>query len=655
MAWQQFTITLVSLSLISLLIRYGVASGFRISDVSNISSGFLPSPADGSRHTTMLLPLFPPKDASRRAEISRRHLQKSPASARMSLHDDLLINGYYTTHIWIGTPPQKFALIVDTGSTVTYVPCSSCKKCGNHQDPKFQPEKSSTYQSVKCDKTCPCDLKRQQCIYERRYAEMSSSFGLLGEDVISFGNLSELGPQRAVFGCEIAETGDLYSQRADGIMGLGRGDVSIVDQLVGKHVISDSFSLCYGGMDFGGGAMVLGGIKTPAHTVFTKSYFGRSPYYNIELKEIHVAGKPLKINPQVFGGKHGTILDSGTTYAYLPEAVFVAFKSAVMKELHSLKQIKGPDPSFNDICFSGAGSDVSQLAKNFPPVDMVFSDGNKLTISPENYLFQHFKVRGAYCLGIFPNGKNPTSLLGGIVVRNTLVTYDRENERIGFWKTNCSELWDRLNLSPPPPPSPSAPVLSGLDNPNSTAHMSPSPAPSGPPGYDIPGEIEIGLVTFYLSLSVNFSELKLRIPELAHSIAQELDVNVSQVRLMNFSTKGNDSLTKWGVFPAGSTDLMPNATAMEIIARLAEHHPHLKDSFGSYKLFNWGIEPPPKRKHWPRNYLALVVPFVVVLIVGLSAPIGWLIWRRRQERALPYEQVGSVETVTHEQELQPLK
>lgn len=159
MAWQQFTIVL---SFISLFIRYGVVSAIRISHISNVSSGFLPSPADGSLHTTMLLPLFPPKDTSRRVEISRRHLQKSPASARMSLHDDLLINGfefvaiaqnlnlgtvtncfgcwflnfwcrYYTTHIWIGTPPQKFALIVDTGSTVTYVPCSSCKKCGNHQ------------------------------------------------------------------------------------------------------------------------------------------------------------------------------------------------------------------------------------------------------------------------------------------------------------------------------------------------------------------------------------------------------------------------------------------------------------------------------------------------------------------------------------------
>ncbi|KAM1122049.1 hypothetical protein TB1_003668 [Malus domestica] len=35
----------------------------------------------------------------------------------MRLYDDLLANGYYTTRLWIGTPPQQFALIVDTGST----------------------------------------------------------------------------------------------------------------------------------------------------------------------------------------------------------------------------------------------------------------------------------------------------------------------------------------------------------------------------------------------------------------------------------------------------------------------------------------------------------------------------------------------------------
>lgn len=100
---------------------------------------------------------------------------------------------------------------------------------------------------------------------------MSTSSGVLGEDLVSFGNLSELAPQRAVFGCENVETGDLYSQRADGIMGLGHGDFSIVDQLVQKGVISDSFSLCYGGMGIGGGAMVLGGISPPTDMVFTQS------------------------------------------------------------------------------------------------------------------------------------------------------------------------------------------------------------------------------------------------------------------------------------------------------------------------------------------------------------------------------------------------
>ena len=39
----------------------------------------------------------------------------------------------------------------------------------------------------------------------------------------------------------------------------------------GVQVISDSFSLCYGGMGVGGGAMVLGGISPPADMVFTRS------------------------------------------------------------------------------------------------------------------------------------------------------------------------------------------------------------------------------------------------------------------------------------------------------------------------------------------------------------------------------------------------
>ena len=67
------------------------------------------------------------------------------------------------------------------------------------------------------------------------------------------------------------------------------------------------------------------------------------------------------------------------------------------------------------------------------------------------------------------------TLMAGIIVRNTLVTYDRHNEKIGFWKTNCSELWERLHISDAPSPAPSSDT-------NSETDMSPAPAPSSLPG-----------------------------------------------------------------------------------------------------------------------------------------------------------------------------
>lgn len=474
---------------------------------------------------------------------------------------------------------------------------------------------------------------------------MSTSSGVLGNDILSFGNLSELAPQRAVFGCENVETGDLYSQHADGIMGLGRGDLSIVDQLVEKGVISDSFSLCYGGMEIGGGAMVLGGIFPPPDMVYAYSDAGRSPYYNIDLKEIHVAGKQLALKPSIFDGKHGTVLDSGTTYAYLPEAAFLAFKEAIMKEIRSLKQIHGPDPNYNDICFSGAGSDISQLTKTFPVVDMVFGNGQKLSLSPENYLFRHSKVRGAYCLGIFQNGKDPTTLLGGIIVRNTLVMYDREHSKIGFWKTNCSELWERLQQSNAPPPVPSAP-----DEKGPSEHMPPNLAPRAPADLNIP-EIQIGQITFEMSLSVNYSDLEPHVTELTEFIAHELDVNVSQVHLVSLTARGNDSIVRWSILPGGKGAYISNTTAMEIIARLSEHRVQLPHNFGSYQFIEWHVEPPVARTWWQEHHVVVISAAIIALVIASLASGGWFVWKRRQQSITAYKPVDSI---VPEQELQPL-
>ncbi|ONK72266.1 uncharacterized protein A4U43_C04F17560 [Asparagus officinalis] len=637
-------LTSASLLLLLFLIAsagHGIPPGFRRGPTLSAASV-----TDGAPALALHLPATP-SDRRRRRQFSAASFQKAEnrtASARMRLHDDLLTNGYYTTRLWIGTPPQEFALIVDSGSTVTYVPCSSCVQCGNHQDPRFQPDLSSTYQPVKCNIDCTCDVDNSQCTYERQYAEMSSSSGVLGKDIVSFGSQSALVPQHAVFGCENSETGDLFSQHADGIMGLGRGPLSIVDQLVEKEVISDTFSLCYGGMDVGGGAMVLGELPPPTEMVFSRSDPVRSPYYNIELKEIHVSGKPLRLKPKVFDSKHGTVLDSGTTYAYLPEEAFQAFKDAIVRSLH-LKQIPGPDPNYNDICFSGVARDVTELSNIFPEVAMVFGNEQKLSLSPENYLFRHSKVHDAYCLGVFQNGKDPTTLLGGIVVRNTLVTYDRSKERIGFWKTNCSKLWETLQINGAPSPAPSSSY-----NREAMTGLSPAPAPTELSSYIRPDQLQIGLITFDMSLSMKYPDLKPHINELTELIAHELEVNGSQVHLTNFTSIVNGTLIKCIILPSG-LGFISNATAMGIISRLTEHRVRLPENFGKYQLLEWKVEPLSRRSWWHRHLLGVIIGSLALVLLSFSVFTVWFFFRRKSGELGSYSHVNSAHP---ERELQPL-
>jgi hypothetical protein len=54
-------------------------------------------------------------------------------------------------------------------------------------------------------------------------------------------------------------------------------------------------------------------------------------HYNVNLKSIDVDGTTLQLPAHVFqtGDKKGTIIDSGTTLAYLPELVFKSIMLAV--------------------------------------------------------------------------------------------------------------------------------------------------------------------------------------------------------------------------------------------------------------------------------------------------------------------------------------
>lgn len=66
-------------------------------------------------------------------------------------------------------------------------------------------------------------------------------------------------------------------------------------------------------------------ILTNSSTIYVR------PHYNLNLQSISVNGQILAINPAVFAtsSSRGTIVDSGTTLAYLPEEAYVPFVNAV--------------------------------------------------------------------------------------------------------------------------------------------------------------------------------------------------------------------------------------------------------------------------------------------------------------------------------------
>lgn len=354
--------------------------------------------------------------------------------------------GYFYTKLALGTPPRHFSVIIDTGSTITYVPCSNCKHCGKHSDPAFDPKSSSTAVELscthpKCGTSCgvpPCTCNNNKCYYARTYAERSSSEGWLIEDAYSFPDNKTTTP--LVFGCENGETGEIYRQMADGIMGMGNNYNAFQSQLVANGVIEDVFSLCFGFP--AGGTLYLGAVPLPPDLVPIYTPLAAEfhmHYYNVHLEAITVANAPLAVQMTMFNVGYGTVMDSGTTFTYLPTAAFNAFSAAVAAyvEKKGLVRIPGADPAYQDICWKGAPVEFLDAGRVFPSAEFVFGGNCRLQLTPYRYLFM---LRpGEYCLGIFDNGGSG-ALIGGITVRNVLVEYDRKNKRIGFIDVDCEKL-----------------------------------------------------------------------------------------------------------------------------------------------------------------------------------------------------------------------
>ena len=133
-------------------------------------------------------------------------------------------DGNFLVEVGFGMPPQQFNLTLDTGSSITWIQCKSCVSC--LQAPaRFDPSASSTYSNGSCIST----VGRQG--YKIRYEDNSSSYVNFGYDTLSLEPSDVF--HKFQFGCGINNQGN-FGSGVDGLMGLGRGELSTVSQTAPK-------------------------------------------------------------------------------------------------------------------------------------------------------------------------------------------------------------------------------------------------------------------------------------------------------------------------------------------------------------------------------------------------------------------------------------
>lgn len=78
---------------------------------------------------------------------------------RLPMDGNILPIGIYYTYVDVGTPPRKFAVTIDTGSTDLLVPVAGCDGC--MQNTSVYDLSSSTTGAIEgCNKTLTC----QKCV-----------------------------------------------------------------------------------------------------------------------------------------------------------------------------------------------------------------------------------------------------------------------------------------------------------------------------------------------------------------------------------------------------------------------------------------------------------------------------------------------------------
>ncbi|PAN24918.2 hypothetical protein PAHAL_4G227600 [Panicum hallii] len=385
------------------------------------------------------------RDLHRVRSIHRR-LTGPQSTTTIPAHLGLPFHSHeYVVTIGIGTPPQNFTVLFDTGSDLTWVRCTPCaaSSCHAQEEPLFEPKNSTTYADIPCDapecriggfQETSCGVNGS-CAYTVQYGDKSQTFGNLAKETVT---LSPEAPPATgvVFGCSDNTTTPFQNTGVAGLLGLGRGNSSILSQTRGTGDGGVVFSYCLPPRASSIGYLTIGVAPQPSNLTFTPIKTAAEPLlssvYVVDLSSISVNGEAVPIPAAAISA--ATVIDSGTVITHMPAAAYYPLRDEFRRHMGNYTMLPEGLAGRLDTCYDVTGHDVVTV----PPVAFEFGGGARIDVDASGIL----SVAGASgaavaCLAFVPTDSVDIMVIGNMQQRAYNVVFDVAGERVGFAPNGC--------------------------------------------------------------------------------------------------------------------------------------------------------------------------------------------------------------------------
>ena len=319
------------------------------------------------------------------------------------------MNAQYFSEITLGTPPQTFKVVLDTGSSNLWVPSSSCGSIACYLHSKYDSTASSTY-------------KKNGSSFAIQYGSGSME-GFVSQDTLNIGDIEIKGVD---FAEATKEPGLAFAfGRFDGILGLGFDKIAVNNivppfyHMVNRKLVDEPvFSFYLGDTNKEGdeSEVVFGGVnKDHYEGKITEIPLRRKAYWEADFEAIALG--------DAVADQEGTgiIFDTGTSLIALPSSL----AELLNKEIGAKKG------------YNGQYSVDCDKRSSLP--DVTFKvNGYNFSITAFDYVLE---VQGS-CISSFmgmdiPAPAGPLAILGDSFLRRWYSIYDLGKGTIGLAKAKA--------------------------------------------------------------------------------------------------------------------------------------------------------------------------------------------------------------------------